>query len=33
MKKQQIQYSGLMGLIVASLIGCSQPETPQVQNR
>ncbi|VXD24306.1 DUF4382 domain-containing protein [Planktothrix paucivesiculata] len=29
MKKQQIS---LISLIIASLMGCSQPETPQVQN-
>ncbi|MBE9146049.1 DUF4382 domain-containing protein [Planktothrix mougeotii] len=28
MKKQQIQRSCLMGFIVATLIGCSQPQTP-----
>ncbi|VXD16270.1 conserved exported hypothetical protein [Planktothrix serta PCC 8927] len=31
MKKQQIQRSCLMGFMVATLIGCSQPQTPTVQ--
>jgi len=31
MKKQQIQHSFLMGFVVYTIIGCSQPQTPTVQ--